>query len=173
METRDLTLSINVSNWQFVRDDFVAQIERQLAQSGAKASRLTIEITESALFYDVGDAIRKMQALKSMGLRLSLDDFGTGYSSLSYLKKLPLDELKIDRAFIRTASAKTPDVFIESIIAIGHAMGTSIIAEGVETEEQRTALVNMGCDGFQGYLWSRPLPVEGFVEHLAAQAGTG
>jgi diguanylate cyclase (GGDEF)-like protein len=173
VETRDLTLSINVSNWQFVRDDFVAQIERHLAQSGAKASRLTIEITESALFYDVGDAIRKMQALKSMGLRLSLDDFGTGYSSLSYLKKLPLDELKIDRAFIRTASAKTPDVFIESIIAIGHAMGTSIIAEGVETEEQRTALINMGCDGFQGYLWSRPLPVEGFVEHLAAQAGTG
>jgi EAL domain-containing protein (putative c-di-GMP-specific phosphodiesterase class I) len=170
--TRDLNLSINVSNWQFMRDDFVAQIERHLAQSEAKASRLTIEITESALFYDIGDAIGKLHALKTLGLRLALDDFGTGYSSLSYLKKLPLDELKIDRSFIQTVKEKAPDVFVESIIAIGHAMGMSIIAEGVETDEQRSALTKMGCDGFQGYLWSRPLPEEGFVEHLTATAGT-
>ena len=167
---RDLTLSINVSNWQFQRDDFVAQVESQLAQSGAAPSRLTIEFTESALFYDIDDAIRKMRALKAMGLRLALDDFGTGYSSLSYLKRLPLDELKIDRSFVQTVTPQTPDVFIESIIAIGHAMGMHIIAEGVETEAQHSALAKMGCDGFQGYLWSQPLPEAGFVGHATASA---
>ncbi len=167
---RDLNLSINVSNWQFVRDDFVAQVGRHLEQSGARASRLTIEITESVLLYDIDDAISKMRALKSMGLRLALDDFGTGFSSLSYLKRLPLDELKIDRSFIQTLDVHTPDVFIESIIAIGHAMGMSIVAEGVESEAQHSVLAKMGCDGFQGYLWSRPLPEDGFAEYMSASA---
>jgi diguanylate cyclase (GGDEF)-like protein/PAS domain S-box-containing protein len=164
-----LKLSVNVSSWQFVRDDFVAQIQGHLAQSGATPSHLTIEITESALFYDIEDAIRKMRALKSLGLRLALDDFGTGYSSLSYLKKLPLDELKIDRSFVQAVAPQAPDVFIESIIAIGHAMGMSIIAEGVELDTQREALAAMGCDGYQGYLWSRPMPEEAFVEWVSAQ----
>lgn len=167
--TKALKLSINVSSWQFVRDDFVSQVESHLAQSGAAPSRLTIEITESALFYDVEDAIRKMRALKSLGLRLSMDDFGTGYSSLSYLKKLPLDELKIDRSFVQAIALQAPDVFIESIIAIGHAMGMNIIAEGVEVGTQHDALAAMGCDGFQGYLWSRPLPEHEFAKWVAAQ----
>lgn len=162
--TSALRLSVNVSSWQFVRDDFVAQVEKHLVQSGANASRLTIEITESALFYDIEDAIRKMHALKSLGLRLALDDFGTGYSSLSYLKKLPLDELKIDQSFVQTITSQTPDVFIESIIAIGHTMGMSIIAEGVEIAAQHDALAAMGCDGFQGYLWAEPIPEDAFVE---------
>jgi diguanylate cyclase (GGDEF)-like protein len=164
-----LKLSVNVSSWQFVRDDFVAQVERQLALSGATPSRLTIELTESALFYDIEDAIRKMHALKAMGLRLALDDFGTGYSSLSYLKKLPLDELKIDRSFVQAVTPEAPDVFIESIIGIGHAMGMQIIAEGVETAAQRDALAAMGCDGFQGYLWSRPLTEDAFMTWAEAQ----
>lgn len=168
--TNGLRLSINVSSWQFVRDDFVAQIEDCLARSGAAAAQLTIEITESALFYDIEDAIRKMHALKSLGLRLALDDFGTGYSSLSYLKRLPLDELKIDRSFIQALNAQAPDVFIEPIIAIGHALGMRIIAEGVETDAQRAALTAMGCDGFQGYLWSPPLPEHDFIGRLSPRA---
>jgi diguanylate cyclase (GGDEF)-like protein len=164
-----LKLSVNVSSWQFVRDDFIEQVERNLVQSGVAPSRLTIELTESALFYDIEDAIRKMHALKAMGLRLALDDFGTGYSSLSYLKKLPLDELKIDRSFVQAVTPEAPDVFIESIIGIGHAMGMQIIAEGVETAAQRDALAAMGCDGFQGYLWSRPLTEDAFMTWAEAQ----
>jgi diguanylate cyclase (GGDEF)-like protein/PAS domain S-box-containing protein len=170
--TSALHLSVNVSSWQFVRDDFVALVEQHLKHGCARHAQLMLEITESALFYDIEDAIEKMHALKALGLRLALDDFGTGYSSLSYLKKLPLDELKIDRSFIQAVSAQTPDVFIESIIAIGHAMGMSIIAEGVETAEQRDALAMMGCDGYQGYLWSQPLLEEAFVERVAAQKET-
>ncbi|MEW6132857.1 MAG: EAL domain-containing protein [Pseudomonadota bacterium] len=158
--TQALTLSVNVSSWQFVRDDFVDEVAKHLAQSGINPARLTIEITESALFYDIEDAVQKMQELKALGLRLALDDFGTGYSSLSYLKKLPLDELKIDRSFVQTAAAQTPDVFIESIIAIGHAMGMDVVAEGVENTGQHDALATMGCDGFQGFLWSQPMPEE-------------
>ncbi len=167
--TSALKLSVNVSSWQFVRDDFVSQIEQHLAQSGINPSRLTIEITESALFYDIEDAIAKMHALKALGLHFALDDFGTGYSSLSYLKKLPLDELKIDRSFVQALTPQAPDVFIQSIISIGHAMGMRIVAEGVETEVQRDALAAMGCDGFQGYRYSRPMPKDEFARWTAAQ----
>lgn len=97
--TGNLVVSVNVSSWQFVRDDFVRQVERQLARSGAHPARLVLEITESALFYDIEDAMQKMHALCALGLRLSMDDFGTGFSSLNYLRKLPLNELKIDQSF--------------------------------------------------------------------------
>ena len=165
--TASLCLSVNVSSWQFVRDDFVRQVERHLARSGARPARLVLEITESALFYDIEDAIQKMRALRALGLRLSMDDFGTGFSSLSYLKKLPLDELKIDSSFVHTIVPGTPDVFLTSIIAIGHAMDMTVVGEGVETDVQRDALVAMGCDGFQGYLWSVPLTADELVEWVA------
>ena len=142
-------MAVNVSSWQFVRADFVQQVERFLASSGVNPAQFTLEITESALFYDIENAIEKMRAL---GLRLSMDDFGTGFSSLSYLKKLPLDELKIDRPFVETITPDVPDVFLSSIVAIGHALGMAVIGGRVETEAPRNALTAMGCDGFQGYL---------------------
>lgn len=167
--TEKLSLSVNVSSWQFVRDDFVRQVERQLARSGADPARLSLEITESALFYDIEDAMQKMHALRALGLRLSMDDFGTGFSSLNYLRKLPLNELKIDQSFVHAIAPETPDVFLSSIVAIGHALGMTVVGEGVETEAQRSALVAMGCDGFQGYLWSAPLEADAFVKWVSAQ----
>jgi diguanylate cyclase (GGDEF)-like protein/PAS domain S-box-containing protein len=167
--TEPLGLSVNVSSWQFVRDDFVRQVERQLSRSGASPARLTLEITESALFYDIEDAMEKMRALRALGLRLSMDDFGTGFSSLSYLKKLPLNELKIDRSFVQAIATETTDVFLRSIVAIGHALGMTVVGEGVETKVQRNALAAMGCDGFQGYLWSEPLSADALAEWAATQ----
>ena len=169
--TENLSLSVNVSSWQFVREDFVRQVKHQLVRSGARPARLALEITESALFYDIEDAMKKMRALRALGLRLSMDDFGTGYSSLSYLRKLPLNELKIDQSFVHAIAPEMPDVFLSSIVAIGHAMGMTVVGEGVETDVQRNALAAMGCDGFQGYLWSAPLAADAFVEWVAAQEG--
>jgi diguanylate cyclase (GGDEF)-like protein/PAS domain S-box-containing protein len=167
--TAQLGLAVNVSSWQFIRGDFVQQVERLLAHSGVDPARFTLEITESALFYDVESAIVKMHALRRLGLRLSMDDFGTGFSSLSYLKKLPLNELKIDRSFVETITSDVPDVFLSSIVSIGHAMGMTVVGEGVESEVQHRALIAMDCDGFQGYLWSVPLASDAFAQWVAAQ----
>ena len=164
-ETADITVSVNISALQFRQPDFVEQVMSALNRSGANPRNLTLELTESMLVNDVESTIAKMSHLMAHGLKFSLDDFGTGYSSLSYLKRLHLDQLKIDKSFVRDLLAdNSSGAIAQAIIALGRAMGLAVIAEGVETEEQRDFLSRLGCDSFQGYLFSRPQPVDQFEE---------
>jgi EAL domain-containing protein (putative c-di-GMP-specific phosphodiesterase class I) len=162
-------LSVNVSPWQFAREDFVWQVTRVLERYELPPERLMLELTESALLYDLEETIQKLQALRALGLRVALDDFGTGYSSLAYLKDLPLDVIKIDRAFVRELDGATEHPLVETMIAIGRHMRLGVIAEGVETTMQRDLLVKLGCENFQGYLFARPLSETDFVKWLAAR----
>ncbi|MCK9389073.1 MAG: EAL domain-containing protein [Sulfuritalea sp.] len=165
--TAHLTLAVNVSARQFRHSDFVDQVLVALGDSGANPKLLKLELTESLVLDDVEDIIAKMTALKAEGVGFSLDDFGTGYSSLSYLKRLPLDQLKIDRSFVLDVFTDSNDAAIaQTIIALGHAMGLSVIAEGVETEEQRDFLAAQGCDAYQGYFYGCPIPVEAFGQFI-------
>ena len=160
-ETARLKLAVNVSARQFRHPDFVDQVLAILDSSGADPQRLKLELTESLLLDDIEDIIDKMTTLKAQGVGFSLDDFGTGYSSLSYLKRLPLDQLKIDQSFVRDVFTDINDAAIaQAIIALSQTMGLSVIAEGVETEEQRDFLSRLGCQAYQGYLFGRPGPVE-------------
>ncbi|MGH8581259.1 MAG: EAL domain-containing protein [Gammaproteobacteria bacterium] len=156
-------LTINVSPWQFARRDFVQSIRALIAEQGIDPARLVLELTESALLYDVHETIEKLAALRSGGLKVSLDDFGTGYSSLAYLKDLPLDILKIDKAFVDELETEQKYPIVDTIITLGRHMNLMVIAEGVETTAQRDLLVNLGCNGFQGYLFCRPLPEDEFL----------
>jgi diguanylate cyclase (GGDEF)-like protein/PAS domain S-box-containing protein len=157
--TRALHVAVNVSALQFRQPNFVADVLAVLASSGADPRRLQIELTESLLVEDIDSAIDKIHLLKKHGICFSLDDFGTGYSSLTYLKRLPLDQLKIDKSFVHNLLSDSRDVaIVNAIIAVGGAMNLAVIAEGVETTEQRDLLVRCGCTHFQGYLFSKPLP---------------
>lgn len=161
--TLDLKLAVNVSARQFRQPDFVAQIRKVLEASCAQPTGLKLELTESLVMEDVEDTIVKMQAIQRLGVSFSLDDFGTGYSSLSYLARLPLDQLKIDAAFVRNLSKKGNDATVaRTIITMGREMAMNVIAEGVETAEQHEFLKIHGCQVYQGYLFSRPLPPEEF-----------
>jgi diguanylate cyclase (GGDEF)-like protein/PAS domain S-box-containing protein len=165
--TRDLTLAVNVSARQFRQPDFVSQIKWTLLQSGARPSQLKLELTESTVLEDVEDAIIKMRELKSLGVSFSMDDFGTGYSSLQYLKRLPLDQIKIDQSFVRDITVDpNDDAIVQTIIAMSKALGLSVIAEGVESEIQREFLDRHDCDAFQGYLFGKPLPPAEFESLL-------
>ena len=158
-----LTLAVNVSAKQFHQVHFVTQVLEVLARSGVNPQRLKLELTESLLVHDVEDIIAKMTALKAQGVGFSLDDFGTGYSSLSYLKRLPLDQLKIDQGFVRDILTDPNDAAIaQMVIALGASLGLTVIAEGVETQAQREHLARLGCHAYQGYLFSRPVPIEAF-----------
>ena len=162
-EMAHLTVAVNVSAHQFRQHDFVDQVLAVLDNTGADPQRLKLELTESLLISNMDTVIEKMFALKARGVGFSLDDFGTGYSSLSYLKRLPLDQLKIDRSFVRDVLSDPNDAAIaKTIIALAKTLGLGVIAEGVETELQRDFLASAGCNAFQGYLFSRPLPLEGF-----------
>ncbi len=161
--TRDLTLAVNVSARQFRQADFVAQVQQALLESGAKPSQLKLELTESTVLENIEDAIARMRELKLLGLSFSMDDFGTGHSSLQYLKRLPLDQIKIDRSFVSDITRDTNDAaIVQAIIAMTNALGLNVIAEGVETEAQRDFLDKRGCHTFQGYLFGKPLPIEQF-----------
>ncbi|WP_326541810.1 putative bifunctional diguanylate cyclase/phosphodiesterase [Pseudorhodoferax sp.] len=163
------TLAVNVSARQLAEPGFVALVVATLARTGARPDRLKLELTESMLADDVEGVIAKMLALKALGVGFSLDDFGTGYSSLSYLKRLPLDQLKIDQSFVRDLFANAnAGVIARTIIGLGHSLGLSVIAEGVETEEQQAALWESGCDAFQGYLLGRPAPAQAMESRIAA-----
>jgi diguanylate cyclase (GGDEF)-like protein/PAS domain S-box-containing protein len=165
--TRELRLAVNVSARQFHQQDFVAQVQQVLLETGANPTRLKIELAESLMFDNVGDAITKMQALKAIGVGFSMDDFGTGYSSLSYLTRLPLDQIKIDQSFIRSiGSDSNGTAIVQAIITMGKALGLSVIAEGVETEAQQDFLDRNGCHIHQGYLFSRPLPHAEFEQFM-------
>jgi predicted signal transduction protein with EAL and GGDEF domain len=159
--TEAWSLAVNVSAQEFRQPDFVSEVLRTLQHGGADPARLKLELTESLLLHDVEDSILKMQALRAHGVRFSLDDFGTGYSSLSYLKRLPLDQLKIDQSFVRDVLTDPNDATIAcTIITLAHSLGLDVVAEGVETEGQREFLLHNGCRKFQGYLFGRPGPAE-------------
>jgi diguanylate cyclase (GGDEF)-like protein/PAS domain S-box-containing protein len=165
--TAHLTLAVNVSASQFRQADFVAQVQAALHAAGASPDRLKLELTESMLVDNVEDIIEKMYALKAVGVSFSLDDFGTGYSSLSYLKKLPLDQLKIDQSFVRDVLIDPNDAAIaKTIVALAHSMGLGVIAEGVESAAQRDFLAVSGCHNYQGYFFSRPLPIGEFEQFV-------
>ncbi|WP_309418615.1 EAL domain-containing protein [Telmatospirillum sp.] len=158
-----LTVAVNVSARQIHQPDFVDQVLAILRRTGAIPQKLKLELTESLLLEDVEDIIGKMTALKSFGVSFSLDDFGTGYSSLSYLKRLPLDQLKIDQSFVRDILNDQNNATIaRTIVTLGHSLGLAVIAEGVETGAQRDFLASIGCLVYQGYLFSRPLPLADF-----------
>ena len=156
-----LSIAVNVSARQFRHPDFVAQVIDVIERSGANPCRLKLELTESLMVNNMEAMIAKMTALKALGIGFALDDFGTGYSSLSYLKRLPLDQLKIDQSFVRDVLTDPNDAAIaHTIVALAQSLGLSVIAEGVETRAQRDFLSSKGCNAFQGYLFSRPLPIE-------------
>lgn len=165
--TQHLVLAVNVSAKQFSQSDFVNQVLSVLKQTAANPHRLKLELTESMVVDNVENIIAKMNALKVIGVKFSLDDFGTGFSSLSYLKRLPLDQLKIDQSFVRDALTDSNDAaIIRTIIALGQTLGMEVIAEGVETEVQRHFLAALGCNHYQGYLFSKPLPLKEFEQLL-------
>jgi len=162
-----LKIAVNVSARQFRQADFVAQVQVALEVSGADPKRLKLELTESLVLEDIEDTIEKMLAIKQLGGSFSMDDFGTGYSSLSYLARLPLDQLKIDQSFVRGLPGTKNDATIaRTIVALGRGLSMNVIAEGVETESQRDFLEAHGCDAYQGYLFSRPLPIEALMLFL-------
>lgn len=162
-KTAHLSLAVNVSARQFRSPDFSPKVLASLEQTGANPKRLKLELTESLLLEDVEDTIMKMVALKALGVGFSLDDFGTGYSSLTYLKRLPIDQLKIDRSFVRDILTDPNDAAISrTIVALGQNLGMSVIAEGVETEAQWNFLSGLGCHSYQGYYFGYPMPIKEF-----------
>jgi diguanylate cyclase (GGDEF)-like protein/PAS domain S-box-containing protein len=170
-EFAGLVLAINVSARQFHDADFVAQVLSVLDRSGADPKKLKLELTESLLLGDTEDVIAKMNALKARGVGFALDDFGTGYSSLSYLKRLPLDQLKIDRSFIRDILTDANDGAIAgTIVTLAQSMGLEVIAEGVETVKQKEFLAHIDCNAYQGFLFARPQPAEVFERRLTHPA---
>ena len=162
-ERAHLTIAVNVSAHQFRQSDFVEQVAAVLQRTGANPRRLKLELTESFLINDIEQTIEKMFALKAKGVGFSLDDFGTGYSSLTYLKRLPLDQLKIDQSFVRDVLVDPNDAAIaKTIVALAQSLGLAVIAEGVETQAQKDFLAVHGCHAYQGYFFSRPLPIAQF-----------
>ena len=165
--TRDIMLAVNVSAKQLQQDDFVQQVQATLQRHGTKPARLKLELTESMLLDNVHEVIGKMNALNETGIHFSLDDFGTGYSSLQYLKMLPLEQLKIDRSFVRDIATDNSDrTIVRAIIALGASLGINVIAEGVETGEQHQFLLDNACLQYQGYLFSKALPLAEFTANL-------
>jgi diguanylate cyclase (GGDEF)-like protein/PAS domain S-box-containing protein len=165
--TAHLTMSVNVSAHQFHRPDFVEQVMSLLEQTGADPSRLKLELTESLLIKDLEGTISKMNALKDVGVGFSLDDFGTGYSSLSSLHRLPLNQLKIDQSFVRDAlNEQHGAVIARTVLALGKALNLAVLAEGVETSEQYAFIVGAGCQAYQGFLFSHPLPEPQLAEFV-------
>ncbi len=172
-ETAHIKVAVNISARQLRNPDFVENVLATLERTGAAPQNLRLELTESMLVDDVEDVIAKMTRLKSHGLRFSLDDFGTGYSCLAYLGRLPLDQLKIDREFVRDILTEGNGLIAQTIISLAKSMGLSVMAEGVETEGQRDFLARLGCHSYQGILVSGPVPLEDFqllLPHLAKSA---
>jgi EAL domain-containing protein (putative c-di-GMP-specific phosphodiesterase class I) len=171
--TRELGISVNVSARQFRHPEFVELVMRLIAQTGIEARRLKLELTESLLAIDMEVTIAKMGMLKDAGVTLSIDDFGMGYSALSYLKYLPLDQLKIDRTFVKDVLTDPNDAAIaRTIVGLAQSLGLGVMAEGVETEAQRDFLARHGCHCYQGHLFCKALPIaelEIFMQGLPAQ----
>jgi diguanylate cyclase (GGDEF)-like protein/PAS domain S-box-containing protein len=159
--TAGLSLAVNVSVRQFRQAEFVSQLMAMLRRTGANPARLKLEITESLLVSDMEDAIEKMRQLQAFGVTFSLDDFGTGYSSLAYLKRLSLEQLKIDRSFVADVPSSASDAaIVQTVLTLGKSLGLTVVAEGVETQAQCDFLLRQDCRLFQGYLFGRPVPLE-------------
>jgi diguanylate cyclase (GGDEF)-like protein/PAS domain S-box-containing protein len=173
-DTRKLVLAVNISAQQFKHPSFVDEVNNMIKKHGIDPSCLKLELTESVAVQDIDSVVTKMDALrKSIGVTLSLDDFGTGYSSLSYLKRLPLDQIKIDQSFVRDMTIDPADeVMVKTIIDMAHNFGLNVIAEGVETEAHLNFLKKNGCKAFQGYLFGKPVPVLEFESLLKKYSRT-
>ena len=172
-QARHLQLAVNVSAFQFQQTGFVEQVCEILYSKGVNPNKLKLELTESLVHDDIAETIIKMHALREIGVRFSMDDFGTGYSSLSSIRKLPIDQLKIDQSFVRDLPSNLDDaVIVETIIAMAKHLGMEVIAEGVETEAQREFLALHGCSVCQGYLFSKPIPLADFEQLLSTFSGS-
>lgn len=170
----DVIIAVNVSASQFNQPSFVDQVKAAVLKHGIDPSRLKLELTESLLVQNIEEAVVKMEALKDFGLRFSMDDFGTGHSSLSYLKRLPLNQLKIDQTFVRDIASDPNDaVIVRTIISMGKTLGMNVIAEGVENETQLALLREFGCHMFQGYLFGRPVPAAELEAMIAREPLAG
>ena len=166
-ETARLDLAVNISPRQFGQADFVDMVTGILENTGANPRKLKIELTESILLSNMDETVSRMAALKAKGVGFVLDNFGIGYSSLYYLKRLPLDWVKIDRSFVQNILNDSNDAtIVRAILLLARSMGIAAIAEGVETEAQQNFLADDGCTGYQGYLYSRPLPADQFEEFI-------
>jgi len=162
-ETQNLQIAINVSARQFHQIDFIEQLHTCLKQSGANPAMLKLELTESVVLKEIDEVVERMQQIKALGVTFSLDDFGTGFSSLSYLKRLPLDQVKIDQSFVRDITSDSNDAaIVRAIIAMCQSLEMQVIAEGVETQAQLEFLKVNGCMKYQGYLFGKPMPIEEF-----------
>jgi EAL domain-containing protein (putative c-di-GMP-specific phosphodiesterase class I) len=162
-----LRVAVNLSSRQFSQIDLRKQLVQILMETGLDPKNIELELTESMLVQNTEVAIRRLNALKSLGVQIAIDDFGTGYSSLSTLKHFPLDKLKIDQSFVRELVTDSSDAaIITALVALGHGLKLEVVAEGVETQEQLTFLRSIQCDGVQGYFLSRPLPAQEATKQL-------
>ena len=160
-------VSVNISATEFEQDGFVDELLSLVAESGVAGSLLELELTETALLRDAKRVVNELTRLRKSGVSIALDDFGTGYSSLSYLQELPIDVLKIDKSFVDNLSQPRSAELVKAIITISQQMGLSVVAEGTETEQQVSMLTAMGCQVFQGYYFSKPLPYDDFTAFLS------
>jgi EAL domain-containing protein (putative c-di-GMP-specific phosphodiesterase class I) len=160
-EKLPVSVAVNISARQFAQPDFTRVVGSVLRDTACSPAWIELEVTESAAMRDADVTVATMQALKVMGVALAIDDFGTGFSSLSYLKRFPIDRLKVDQSFVRDLTSDPDDAAIsQAVISLGHSLGLKVIAEGVETDAQLALLAGYGCDEVQGYLVSRPVPVQ-------------
>lgn len=169
----DIRFAVNVSGSQFVHGDICGDVSKVLEETGLDPKMIELEVTESVFMDDIQHTISILNTLNSLGVELAIDDFGTGYSSLSYLSQFPIDRLKIDQSFIRNALNDRDNASIaRTIINLGHSLNLKVIAEGVETKHHESFLLNEGCDEVQGYRYSRPVPVDQFVEFVKSYNGS-
>jgi EAL domain-containing protein (putative c-di-GMP-specific phosphodiesterase class I) len=167
-------IAINLSPVQFRQKDLVAQVKAALFENGLPPARLELEITESLLLTDSEATIEALHELRAMGVRISMDDFGTGYSSLSYLRSFPFDKIKIDRSFMRDLTTRADSqAIIKAIIGLGHSLGMSTTAEGIETEEQLVMVREQGVSEVQGFLFSPPLSAAALANLLHSARAKG
>jgi FOG: EAL domain len=165
---KDLSIAVNISPSQFSQAKFVKQLRQLLEETGIDATRLRLELTETMMLLDISKTVKKMEALQLLGVRFSMDNFGTGYSSLSQLKKLPIDQLKIDQFLMRNIVIDSSDAMVvKTIIDMTNRLGINVIAGGVETEHQFSCLKQLGCSGYQGYLFGDPMPLNEFEKRIS------
>jgi len=159
-----LQIAVNLSPAQFMHGDVVGLVHSILLETGLAPGRLELEITEGVLIEDFDRGLALLRRLKALGVRISMDDFGSGYSSLSYLQAFPFDKIKIDRAFVMNLGRSPQSAaIVRAVIGLGHGLEMSIVAEGVETQEQLGFLADAGCDAVQGYFLGRPAPIGGYA----------
>ena len=162
----NVSISVNVSIPQFRRNDFVDNVIQTIKNNQVKPSKLELEITENILMDDPQVVVDALIRLKKEGISIALDDFGTGFSSMSYLKKLPLDRLKVDRAFVTDIHKEGQSIIAETIIDLGKKMSLTVIAEGIEQIEEQDKLLELACDEVQGFYYAKPMPADEFLQFL-------